>query len=60
MTAAYDLAERPTRVGEVRIILSVPDGVPEERRAALLAVASHCTVHSSLVQPPDVRIGLEG
>lgn len=60
VTAAYDLAERPTRVGEVRITLSVPDGVPEERRAALLAVASHCTVHNSLVQPPDVRIGLEG
>ena len=37
---------------------TVPDGLPAERRDALLAVASHCTVHNTLELPPDVRITL--
>jgi len=34
----------------------VPEGVPEERLGALLAVASHCTVHNSLTVPPTISI----
>ena len=37
--------------------LTVP-GVPESRRKPLLAVASHCTVHNTLTDPPTVSIGL--
>jgi uncharacterized OsmC-like protein len=56
VTAAYDLAaDRPARVGAIRIRISAPH-LPAERRAALLAVVSHCTVHNSLLRPPDVRI----
>lgn len=58
--AAYAMAERPARVGQVKLSIRVPDGVPAERWAALLAVASHCTVHNSLVQPPEISIELTG
>jgi putative redox protein len=56
--ATFTMAERPARVGRVSVSVSVPEGVPEERRAALLAVASHCTVHNSLELPPEVSVEL--
>lgn len=54
--AEFTMAERPARVGEVRVSIDLPDGVPVERKGALLAVASHCTVHNSLEDPPEVSI----
>ncbi len=54
--ARFSMAERPARVGRVDLAIDLPDGVPDERRAALLAVASHCTVHNTLDDPPTVRI----
>lgn len=58
--AHFTMAAKPARVGRVAICLHLPDGVPQERRAALLAVASHCTVHNSLVQGVDVEVGVAG
>ena len=55
---SYRFAARPARVGEITLALRVPDGVPPERREALLAVSSHCTVHNSLQDVPAVRIEL--
>jgi putative redox protein len=49
---------RPARVGSVQLRIQVPGGVPEERQAALLAVAAHCTVHNTLRQEPDVAVVL--
>lgn len=51
--------DRPARIGEVSLTIRVPPGVPPEREAALLAVASHCTVHNTLRQPPDITIELD-
>lgn len=56
--ADYRVAVRPARVGEIELRLHVPDGVPDENLAPLLAVASHCTVHNTLVAPPSVAIEL--
>jgi putative redox protein len=58
VTATFTMADRPARVGEINVAITVPTGVPDERRAALLAVASHCTVHNTLEQPPQVTIEL--
>jgi len=57
--AGFTMAEdRPARVGGVWLRISVPGGIPAQRRAALLAVASHCTVHNTLRQEPGVSIEL--
>jgi putative redox protein len=56
--ARYSLTARPARIGEVIIELRVPDDVPDDKRGALLAVATHCTVHNTLENPPKVRIDL--
>jgi putative redox protein len=57
--AAFSTAtDRPARVAKVRLTIRVPGGIPPGREAALLAVASHCTVHNTLRQPPDIAIEL--
>ncbi len=59
VSAAFSTAtDRPARVSKVRLTIRVPGGIPPGREAALLAVASHCTVHNTLRQPPDVAIEL--
>jgi uncharacterized OsmC-like protein len=53
-------SERPARVESVRITVTPPPGLSPQRHAALLAVASHCTVHNTLHQPPRIDIELAG
>jgi putative redox protein len=58
ITAEFTMAaDRPARVASVRLHISAP-GLPERRRDALLAVASHCTVHNTLRQEPAVSMEL--
>jgi putative redox protein len=54
--AEFTMADHPARVGVVKVAIELPEGVPDDRRAALLAVASHCTVHNSLEHPPEVSV----
>lgn len=56
VSAEFSLETRPARVGEIRLRLLLPAGVPPERHAALLAVAAHCTVENSLEQRPTVTL----
>jgi len=59
VTAEFAMATGgPARVGEVMLKVRVPSGIPPANHAALLAVASHCTVHNTLRQAPDVAIEL--
>ena len=61
VTAEFAMAPgRPARVSAVRLRITVPGGVPPQRTAALLAVASHCTVHNTLRQQPEVSFELAG
>jgi putative redox protein len=58
--AEFDMAaDRPARVAAVRLTLRVPASLPPERWAALQAVATHCTVHNSIVIPPQVDLVLQ-
>lgn len=50
------MGSRPARVVAVRIEVTPPPGLPPQRRDALLAFASHCTVHNALTAPPAVDI----
>lgn len=56
----FSIAPRPARVDQISVCLHLPEGVPDERRAALLAVASHCTVHNTLETRPEVVVGIAG
>jgi putative redox protein len=55
----FDLTkDSPNRVDSIDLRVTLPAGFLPERRAALLAVIEHCTVHNSLRVPPEVRISL--
>lgn len=56
--ARYTIAAHPARVDTIHIEIELPQGVPADRRRALLAVASHCTVHNSFGASPQVTIEL--
>jgi putative redox protein len=59
VSADFSMAtDRPARVAAAQLRITVPDSFPPERRAALLAVASHCTVHNTLQHQPAVAIEL--
>ena len=36
--------------------ITPPVGMPEHRKAGLLAVASHCTLHNTLRDPLNVEV----
>lgn len=52
-------ADPPVRVEALRVVITPPPALSTQRHAALLAVASHCTVHSTLRRPPSVGIDLD-
>jgi putative redox protein len=59
VTAEFAMAtDRPARVRGVTLKIWVPGGIPPTSHAALVAVVSHCTVHNTLRQAPDVAIEL--
>jgi uncharacterized OsmC-like protein len=60
VTASFTMASKPPRVDSIAVVLHPPEGLPAERLPALLAVASHCTVHNTLFRPPAVRVELAG
>ncbi|MEU7909212.1 OsmC family protein [Actinoplanes sp. NPDC049118] len=49
---------RPARVAAIRIFLHPPIGFPAERVAALVAVASGCTVHNTLQHKPQITVAV--
>jgi uncharacterized OsmC-like protein len=51
--------DRPARVGEIELVVRLPEGFPPERSSAFLAVLEHCTVHNSIVSTPRIQIALE-
>ena len=56
--ASAEMGSGPARLTRITVSVTVPDGVPEDRRAPLLAMASHCTVRNTLASAPDVTVEL--
>lgn len=55
--AEFKLAESgPARIESIKLVLQLAHELPPERMKALHAVVSHCTVHNSLRNPPQVDI----
>ena len=52
----YVMVDRPARLGSMSVTITPPVGLPEHRRAGLLAVASHCTLHNTLRDPLHVEV----
>jgi len=57
---SWSMGSSPARVDAIDLEILLPEGFPESRRDALLAVASHCTVHNSITTPPAIGVRLGG
>ncbi len=53
----YAWAANPTRIGEIDLSVEAP-ALTADRREAFSRVIEHCTVHNTLLQPPQVRISV--
>ncbi|MCX2951439.1 OsmC family protein [Lentzea sp. NEAU-D7] len=57
VVAEYGMAaDRPPRIGRIRITVDPAQALEPRRRQALQAVVDHCTVHNTLRQPPEIEI----
>lgn len=54
----WQIAERPHRIGEIAVAVSVPEGVSETQRETLERVAHACLIHNTLTHPPQISLGL--
>lgn len=58
VTASFAMAaDRPARIASMTVSVSAPT-LPEERRAAFLAVINRCTVHNTLHRAPDIDVNV--
>lgn len=54
IAVSWRFVEDPYRVGSYDIHIVWPS-LPEPRRSAAERVAHHCTVHQTLLNPPEIR-----
>ncbi len=54
----WRLAERPHRIGEIDISVSLPRSVSDKERATLERVAHSCMIHNTLIHPPQIALEL--
>ncbi len=54
----WGTADRPRRIGEVAIRVTLP-GMPASRRKAVERVASSCLLHATLEHPPQMSLEVE-
>ena len=57
VATTYAWAENPHRVGAIELAVDAP-GLTEEKRVAFSKVIEHCTVHNTLLNPPEVTLRL--
>jgi putative redox protein len=59
VSATFEVGQRPPRVTAINVHVKPPADLPPQQYAAFRAVASHCTVHNTLLNPPVVSLELE-
>ena len=59
VTADFEVGRRPPRVTIVRLHVRPPAALRPEQYQAFRAIASHCAVHNTLLEPPVVSLEVE-
>ncbi len=55
VTCDYTWAENPHRVGAIDVAVDAP-ALPADNWETFARVVEHCTVHNTLLVPPEVRL----
>ena len=51
-----DKLKQPARLGNFRIHVACPVALAEEQTQAMLRAVRHCTIHNTLLSPPEIGI----
>jgi putative redox protein len=54
----WQVAERPHRIGEIRVAVGVPRALGKEQISTLERVAHSCLIHNTLTHPPEIELEL--
>ncbi|HZD05830.1 MAG TPA: hypothetical protein VE173_12965, partial [Longimicrobiales bacterium] len=55
-SVALELRPDPKRIAALAVDVELPDGIPGNRRDAVLRVVEHCLLRETLRNPPDVDV----
>lgn len=56
----WEQAERPHRIGQIKVEVKMPGPLSEEQQEVLERVAHQCLIHNTLTHPPEIALSLEG
>jgi uncharacterized OsmC-like protein len=56
---SWEYSEDPHRIGEIYLIIYIPQKISENLREGLIRTVKHCTVKNSLDNPPKIQITLK-
>jgi len=56
----YNLAEKPHRIGEIGIRVTLPKALSGQEQQTLERVAHACLIHNTLTHPPKITLTLTG
>jgi len=56
----WEKLDSPSRIGNISVKINLPKVDIAERKKAILEVASKCSVHNTLLNPPKINIELNG
>jgi uncharacterized OsmC-like protein len=51
-----EILPNPGRIGKIAICIRLPFELEEDKIKALIRAATHCTIHNTLMHPPEVRV----
>jgi uncharacterized OsmC-like protein len=54
----FALTTSPNRIGSISLRVVPPAGMPGRLTEAMRAVVSRCTVHNTIVEPPDIQLAM--
>lgn len=58
VTVTGYMKSRPRRMADIKTELHFPDGLSSTQVDALLRAGSHCTIHTTLNNPPEITMKL--
>jgi uncharacterized OsmC-like protein len=58
-TATAEKAQRPARLTDFRVVLSVPGLEDQRHRESVVRAAENCLIHNTLLHSPNIGIELE-
>lgn len=54
-----EVIPEPPRIGKILLRIRVPPELAQDRLKALLRVATHCTIHNTLLNAPNISVEVE-